>query len=161
MYNHSRCCESLVARALTLWNTTWHFLAELTEDQRLSKLGRLNYQGAPDKVQTKWWDAYSFWSCVPFPFRAQVRRGKHCSFAAKRKRKKKALQTVGSEDQWHRSSIDLYKSWALREACWRLCSSASVLLQEQQGSRCQALLAFLSAWIPDCPGSWWPFLTHV
>lgn len=92
MYSHSRCCESLVARALTLWNMAWHLLAELTEDQRLSKLGRLNYQGAPDKVQTKWWEAYSFWSCVPFPFRAQVRRGKQCSFAAK---KKKALQTVG------------------------------------------------------------------
>lgn len=37
-------------------------------------------------MQTKWWDAYSFWSCVPFPFRAQVRCGKHCSFAAKKKK---------------------------------------------------------------------------
>lgn len=160
MYSHSRRCESLVARALTLWNMAWHFLAELTEDQRLSKLGRLNYQGAPDKVQTKWWEAYSFWSCVPFPFRAQVRRGKQCSFAAKKKKKRP------SDGGWDRrisdrSSIDLYKSWALREACWRLRSSACVLLQEQQGSSCQASLAFLSAWIPDCPDSWWPFLTHV
>lgn len=38
------------------------------------------------------------------------------------------------------------------KACWCPCYPACVLLQEQRCSGCQALLAFLSAWIILAPG---------